>query len=117
MATIEIPDRLIPEGYELTGEFRVPKIGDRFVSLDRDGKPRADSPCTDYHCHVALILRRKPRKLKAVVFEPAGEARTCRSGEWIDCEGKFCQVAIPTLRAHVPFIRREAYEGDDDAAK
>ncbi len=101
MATIEIPDSLIPEGYEPDGGVR---------------KRTVPAEAID-EIHITVLLRRKPPKLKAIVFEVAGEARTCKAGEWVeDGDGIIRRATGLTPIAFVPFTRREVYEGDDDAA-
>lgn len=74
MATIEVPDSMVPEGWEIAGEFREAENGDYWlfnpdrVTSGRDPLPR-------------LILRRKP-VLDHVVLRVTGPRRSIKTGEY-----------------------------------
>ena len=117
MATIEIDESLIPKGYEVAFAG-IPSAGEPVLTMDC-GIPTVSTWCSGNQ--IRIVLRPKPRKLKAIVFEVAGDERPIKEMEWC---WKVGWVGVgpflahsPIPSGHIPLIRREVYQGDDDAAK
>ncbi len=79
----------VPKGWELTGEFRPPKEGEKWLSLRgiAAGNKAQDvneslRPMVDwiYDPRPRLILRRA--KTKVITFRSTGDHRVPRLGEW-----------------------------------
>ena len=91
MARIDIPDSMVPEGYEIVETKRAARL---------------NGAIEDQLC-VTVYLRRKPR-LKRIVFTVAGEKRMINGGEWFlsepehqpitACVGGFREPRIPLTR-------------------
>lgn len=115
MPKIEIDESLIPKGYEVAFAG-IPNSGDPVLALVC-GTPAV---CTwGSGEQVRIVLRPKPRKLKAIVFEVAGEATKIHErGSWY-----LNNLGEPTIRTgdcplgglYIPLTRREVYQGDGDA--
>lgn len=67
----------IPVGWEWTGEWRVPKVGDWFT--DNRGGPPVEWVISDKLHSPRLILRERPKK---VWFKCEAEPRVPRNGDW-----------------------------------
>lgn len=77
----------IPAGYELTGEFRIPVIGESFLHSEGGGK--VVQATTKYSDDSARLIVRKPRVL-VVTFRSTSETRQPKSGEGYFEGSRFC---------------------------
>lgn len=111
MATINIPDSMVPEGYELTGEFRLPRSGEYILDSGTGDGTVAHQAGFDYTRSVYPILRRKPR-LKQIVFTVAGEPRAIQRGEWYISFGgsPLMGDSFTPTSPRTPLTREEVYE-------
>lgn len=74
MPTIEIPDSMVPDGYEATGEFREPDSEDWWIS-------GGNKPTHGSNGWPRVILRRKPVLIR-VVLDVTGPKRRIKYGEF-----------------------------------
>lgn len=101
----------IPEGWELTGEFRPPKEGEYFLTSSGDGVYRS---LRDYGSTLTrLILRRK--KVRKVIFTETRRDSQPKAGEWyLDIGGRFAVwTSVDFRRESFPpttIYRREEVE-------
>lgn len=89
----------VPEGYELTGEYRAPKVGDVYLNWSGHAQRHTgDASMQRSRCH--LILR-KIEPDAPTGFKLTGEYRVIREGDWYVSEfggGAFRQVFPPESR-------------------
>lgn len=102
MAKINIDDSLIPEGYEATGEYRIPnRIGDeRYEPHLHAGQVCDDEPYGGPY----IILRRKPVLIR-VVLDVTGPKRRIDPGEYfLNSYGEVCLRPFATNPTDAEYI-------------
>jgi hypothetical protein len=118
MVTIEIPDALIPEGFEATGEYRIPRENEYYVS----GLGLITSQYT-IHNGPRVILRKIPKQIgwRFVRTGPACYARIAwawyesQDGRAIWMASRSREeniISVPGCILAYPLRREPIYEGE-----